>query len=357
MSYYSVIMDGLSIYNPSYREMSFVSAEVAIAAGQAGSFEIVLPNNHVFGDSFIPYGSTIEVFEDRESVFYGRPLPPSIDLWGQKKIHCEGALAFLNDIICPTGAPGLTNEMNDGQYYRFLINYYNSHQARADRKLIMGTVPSGGVSHVREWSYRSCFDELRSNILPYTGGIILTRRYNGKTYIDWVDKFTASGNQPIKIGLNLIDITKTEQSFYTMAIAKGGQDNEGNNIYMTSPVKLSADVCGKYGNICANLDFPAVSSVSALQAKCIEFLNKQQFNSFSFEAEAIDLHIVNGGYDRLDVGQNVMISFADLGESVSMPITKIVVDMMTGKKLVTVSAEDWTEKKQYVKNDLVIKPL
>lgn len=357
MSYYNIKMDGQSIYNPKYKEMSLLSPSVSIGAGEAGNFDFTFPRNHVFIDSIVPYGSTIEVFEDGESIFYGRPLPPTIDIFHQKKVHCEGALAFLNDVICPPNAPGLTVSMNDGQYYRFLINYYNSQQVRSDRKLTLGTVPTGGVSRVREWSYRSCMDELRSNVLPYTGGVLLTRRQNGKTYIDWKNEFTSTGNQPIMLGLNLLDVSRTGQQFYTMAIASGGKDIEGKTVSMSAPVKASADLCGKYGNICAYLSYPEITSVPALQAKCILFLQKQQFDGFSFQCDAVDMHISNSAYEQLAVGKKANIKFSDLDNVLTMPITKVVVDISNGKKTVTVSSADWTEKKQYVKNDSQIKSL
>lgn len=357
MKYYDIRMDGQSIYNPQYKEMTLLAPSVTMGAGEAGNFDFVFPRNHIYIDSLVPYGSTIEVFEDGKSIFYGRPLPPSTDIFRQKKVHCEGALAFLNDVICPPNAPGLATSMNDGQYYRFLINYYNSQQIRTDRKLFIGSVPYGGVSRVRDWSYRSCMDEMRNNVLPYTGGIIIVRRQNGNTYIDWVNEFTSIGNQPIMIGLNLLDVNRTEQPFYTMAIASGGVDTEGKTVTMNAPVKLTASVCGKYGNICAYLSYPDVTDVSVLQARCNSFLAKQQFNGFSFNADAVDMHIQNSAYEQLVIGKKANIKFSDLDEVLTMPITRVVVDISNGKKTVSVSSDDWTEKKQYIKNETQIKSL
>ena len=127
MNYFSVIMDGIEIFNPEYKEMSLDGAVCTSGVGEAGNMDFTFPTDHVFEKSLVPYGSTIEVFEDGVSVFYGRPLPPTIDILGRKKIHCEGALAFLGDVVCPPGVMGLSLEMDDGQYYAFLITYYNFH--------------------------------------------------------------------------------------------------------------------------------------------------------------------------------------------------------------------------------------
>lgn len=351
MSYYEVQMDGKKIYDPSYKEMVLLNASVSIGAGEAGSFDFTFPRNHIFIDSIVPYGSTIEVFEDSESIFYGRPLPATVDVFRQKRIHCEGALAFLNDVICPVEAPGLNSAMDDGQYFRYLINYYNSQQIRSDRRIMIGTAPTGGVSRVREWSYRSCMEELRNNILPYTGGILLTRRTNGVTYIDWVNEFTDTNNQPIMIGMNLLDVSRTGQQFYTTAIASGGVNAEGKTVVMNEAIKMSAEVCGKYGNICAYLSFPNVTTVAELKARCALFLTRQQFDKFTVNADSIDMHIVNDAYERLAIGKKANIKFEDIDVALTMPITKIDVDIISGKKTVTIASADWMEKKQYVKNE------
>ncbi len=351
MSYYSVMMDGVEIFDPSHKETNLLAPRVSITAGEAGSFDFTFPANSLFEDKLIPYGSTIEVFEDGESVFYGRPLAPTTDFWGQKRIHCEGALAFLEDVICPPDAPGLSATMTDGEFYTFLINYYNSQQTRSDRKLVIGTAPTGGTSRVHEWSFQSCLDELKSDVLPYTGGIILTHRVDGETVIDWINEYTDSGNQPIKLGLNLLDLSATGAEIYTSAIAKGAQDDNGDDIRMSAPVKLSADIVRKYGDICVYLEYPTIKTVSELRTKCVEFLYSQVFKDLKFDISAVDIHALESeAFERFEIAQLINVEVPFSKEIFNLPITKIDLDLEKGTKNITVTSPEWAEQKMYIRS-------
>lgn len=347
MSYFVVKMDGVEIYDPEYREMTLNNATCVTAVGEAGNMDFTFPANHVFAGVLIPYGSTIEVLEDGESVFYGRPLPPTIDIYGQKKVHCEGALAFLADVICPANAPGLSTDKDDGQYYTFLINYYNSKQTRSDRKILIGTsVPTGGVSRKREWTFRSCLDELRNNILPYTGGYVYTRRANGNTYIEWINEFSEEATQPISLGLNLVDVMRAGRQFYTAAIAKG------DGVQMTDYIALGSKIQRKYGLICASLEYPAETTLAGLQSKCVSFLNAQQFSETEFTIEAVDLHAF-GHHDMLKVGQVATVKVSELENTVQIPIKSIKTDLNTGVKKITVAFPTEPEVRSYIRSNTI----
>lgn len=347
--YYKVLMDGYEIYDPSHKETNLLGAKITAAVGEAGSFDFILPVKHVYAKNIIPYGSTIEVFEDGESVFYGRPTPFSTDIYGQKSIHCEGALAFLNDVICPPDAPGLLTPMTDGEFYAFLINYYNSQQIRDDRKLVIGTAPTGGTSRIHEWSYRSCMEEMKSDVLPYTGGILMTRRENGHTVVDWINEYTELENQPIKLGFNLLDLSSKGMDIYTAAIAKGGEDADGNEIKMPSPVTLSGETVGKYGFLCAYLEFPTINTYAELVSRCAEFLASQQFNGMTFEINAVDIHVLDSAlYNRFKIATLVNATVPSSGEVYSLPVSKIEIDIARGIKKITTMSPDWPELKQWM---------
>lgn len=272
MSYYDVKLDGVSIYDPSELPLTFISPKAVCGLSDAGSFDFVMPRGHVFYNNIVPYGSTIEVFEDGKSIFYGRPTLPKLDFYNSKQVHCEGALAFLNDVVVPPVKVKGGEKITMKEYIQALFEYYNNTCRREDRKLVLGKIElksDQSAKHV--WNYETCFDILRTGILPYTGSYIITRRENNATYVDFVYKFNNAINQPIKLTSNLLDLTKTGQEFYTAVIAKGASDA----VQMLSPMTADNDLVQKYGFICAYKEYPSCETIADLQMRCSVFLKSQ----------------------------------------------------------------------------------
>ena len=334
MSYYRVLLDGIDIYDPSQLPLTFTAPRVVCGLSDAGSFDFVMPKGHIFYDNVIPYGSTIEVFEDGQSIFYGRPTLPKIDFYENKQVHCEGALAFLNDVIVPPIKVSGGAKITMKEYIEILFEHYNKTCRREDRKLILGTVNLASDQEAKHtWNYETCFDILKQGILPYTGSYTVTRRALGVTYIDFVYRFNSLINQPIKLASNLLDMTKTGQEFYTAVMAKGASDA----VQMLSPMLADNALIQKYGFICAFKEYPNCETITDLQMQCSVFLKSQQFSGMRFEASATDLHLENSAYQQFVVGAVTKIDspFHDFASNFRATISKIEINLDTGEKNAT----------------------
>ena len=334
MSYYRVLLDGIDIYDPTQLPLTFTAPRVVCGLSDAGSFDFVMPKGHIFYNNVIPYGSTIEVFEDGQSIFYGRPTLPKIDFYENKQVHCEGALAFLNDVIVPPIKVSGGAKITMKEYIEILFDHYNKTCRREDRKLILGTVNLASDQEAKHtWNYETCFDILRQGILPYTGSYTITRRALGVTYIDFVYRFNSLINQPIKLASNLLDITKTGQEFYTAVMAKGASDA----VQMLSPMLADDVLVQKYGFICAYKEYPNCDTITDLQMRCSVFLKSQQFSGMRFEASATDLHLENSAYQQFVVGAVTKIDspFHDFASNFRATISKIEINLDTGEKNAT----------------------
>lgn len=334
MSYYRVLLDGIDIYDPTQLPLTFTAPRVVCGLSDAGSFDFVMPKGHIFYDNAIPYGSTIEVFEDGQSIFYGRPTLPKIDFYGNKQVHCEGALAFLNDVIVPPIKVSGGAKITMKEYIEILFEHYNKTCRREDRKLILGTVNLASDQEAKHiWNYETCFDILKQGILPYTGSYTVTRRALGVTYIDFVYRFNSLINQPIKLASNLLDMTKTGQEFYTAVMAKGASDA----VQMLSPMLADNALIQKYGFICAFKEYPNCETITDLQMQCSVFLKSQQFSGMRFEASATDLHLENSAYQQFVVGAVTKIDspFHDFASNFRATISKIEINLDTGEKNAT----------------------
>jgi len=334
MSYYDVKLDGVSIYDPSELPLTFISPKAVCGLSDAGSFDFVMPRGHVFYNNIVPYGSTIEVFEDGKSIFYGRPTLPKLDFYNSKQVHCEGALAFLNDVVVPPIKVSGGVKITMKEYIQALFEYYNKTCRREDRKLTLGKIElKSDQSAKHTWNYETCFDILRTGILPYTGSYVVTRRENDITYVDFVYKFNKVINQPIKMASNLLDLTKSGQEFYTAVIAKGASDT----VKMLSPMTTDNALVQKYGFICAYKEYPNCETIVDLQMQCSVFLKSQQFGGMSFEASATDLHLENSAMEQFMIGSVAKIDspFHDFANNFRAAISRIEISLDTGEKRAT----------------------
>lgn len=334
MSYYDVKLDGISIYDPAEMPLTFIAPKVVGGLSDAGSFDFTMPKLHVFYNNIVPYGSTIEVFEDGQSIFYGRPTLPKVDFYGNKQVHCEGALSFLNDVILPPVKVSEGAKITMTQYIQEVFNYYNKTCRRNDRKLTLGTISlRSNQSANHSWNYETCFYELKNGILPYTGSYTIIRRSGNTTYVDFAYRFLNQINQPIKLSSNLLDLENTDQDFYTAVIAKGATDE----VQMLAPMMASTSLIQKYGFICAYKDYPDCETMEALQSKCNSFLQNQQVRGKRFSITATDLHLGNSAVEQFSVGKVAKIdsSFHNDVDDMKAVISRIEISLDTGEKNTT----------------------
>lgn len=334
MSYYDVKLNGVSIYDPAEMPLTFIAPKVVGGLSDAGSFDFTMPKLHVFYNNIVPYGSTIEVFEDGQSIFYGRPTLPKVDFYGNKQVHCEGALSFLNDVILPPVKVNEGEKITMTQYIQAVFNYYNKTCRRNDRKLTLGTISlRSNQSAKHSWNYETCFDILKNGILPYTGSYTIVRRSGNTTYIDFAYKFLNQINQPIKLSSNLLDLENVDQEFYTAVIAKGATDE----IKMLAPISSGATLTNKYGFICAYKEYPDCETMADLQARCSSFLQSQQYRGKRFKISATDLHLDNSAVEQFLVGKVAKIdsSFHNDVDDLKAVISRIEISLDTGEKNTT----------------------
>lgn len=348
-SYYEVFLsdaenEPVAIFEPDKKEMSLLNAVVSLAVREAGSFTFTIPPMHIFYDSIIPYGSTIEVRENNKTIFFGRPLPPTTDFWGNKTYHCEGALAFLNDVILPP----LTylGETTLDDLIMQVLDEYNMHQTRYDREMRYDVedFPQVTIYDPDEWNYQTALDYIRNYLFQFCGGFFYAEWDGTEILFKWKEKLEETNNQPVTFGVNLLDIMREGKNFYTGAIAKGGKDIDGIQAQMMRPVFMSNGLRNKYGTTIAYLEYPDAKTVDALEAYCETYLSKQQFNGASIELTAADMGLLpaEGGfrYDEFRLGQLVHVTSQPQGVDALLPVTRLDVDINSMSKNAVIGTLD-----------------
>jgi len=339
MSYYEVLLssnlqqDPVSIFDPSVKEMVLINAVVHLNAQSAGSFEFTVPRQHIFYDKIVPMGSNIEVKENGRTIFFGRPLPPTLDFFGNMVYHCEGALAFLNDAYLPP-IENAFEEIEFNALLDLVLSQYNSTQTRLDRVFSYdpSQFPDVMIYDAEQWNYQTVLDYLRDYMHQFVGGFFYAEWDNGILQFEWKEKLTETSNQPITFGVNLLEMTRTGKMFYTAAIAKGGQNLDGEVAQMLSPKKMDNTLLAEYGTITAYLEYPDATTVDALDAYCDTYLREQRFDGLTLEMTAADLHLRNTEYNEFRVGQLVRVVSKPHDVERTLPITQIEVDINSALK-------------------------
>ncbi len=332
---YRVLLDGNDILNFQERAFVLLSTSLDMELNTAGSFEFTMPPCHPFYDSVRLPASTVEVYEDGELLWFGRPVEVRTDFMKQKTVYCEGALAFFSDTV---QSPREYESVGLHAFFAAVIADHNA-QVTPDRQFTVGAVTVPDASVYRKLNYESTFDVLKKQCLEAEGGYFFLRRANGVNCIDWYAEMPYACSQPAEFGLNLLDLSsETDGSALATCVIPLGDDGltaaEANG---GSPVIVSeaAAVCGR---ITRAVTFPGVKDARTLYEKGAEYLGSSQFTSPVIECSAAELHFQNGNYDAFRVGQTVRCRSAPHLVDREFPLVKMSVRLDTAAKKITLGS-------------------
>lgn len=201
---YRVLFNGVDIYGPT-PETTLLDPTMETELNAAGSLEFTLPPGHSFYDVPNLLTSDVEVYEDNDLIWFGRPISIETDWNNQKKVSCEGALSFFNDTI---QRPNKWDAILVRDFFRYLINVHNS-QVSENRRFTVGNITVLDKYVYRELSYDTTFDCLQRMCLDAEGGYLFVRRENDVNYIDWLEEVPYVATQNVQFAVNLLDISQT----------------------------------------------------------------------------------------------------------------------------------------------------
>jgi hypothetical protein len=347
---YRVLVDGRSIYE-SDGDVIIIEPHVSTELNSAGSFEFKMPPIH--RDYSIPkvLTSDVEVYEDDNLIFFGRPIDIDINFKNEKHVYCEGGLAYFND---SKQRPAEWDSISLCTFFTTLIDNHNA-QVPENRQFSVGQVTMDEKEVYRKLDYESTFDCLQDMCINAEGGYLFTRKVDGVQYIDWLKDVPYVGDQPVQYGLNVMDLSqKISGSEICTAVVPRCEDSLGNKIDVRS-VNLGEDFIDSdavevYGRITAVVDFDDISTPEELLEAGRRWLASQQFSNLTIECTAADLHYLDGNYTEFLVGQKVHVtSHPHLLDAV-LPIVKLDLDLDKAGKQVTIGTVPRRELTAIVKD-------
>ena len=341
------------------KALALLTPKVKAELNSAGSFDFVIPPGHTYYASPKIMLTNVAVYEENRLIFFGRVTEIEVDFYKQKTIHVEGALAFFNDTI---QRPAEFDTTTVRSFVNYIVAKHNE-QAATDRQFIVRNIDDniGNKTIYRKLDYETTFDCIKKMCLEAEGGYIFIEAViNASTgrnylYLDWLEGLETSGNEPIQYAVNLVDLkqTYTIDELYTSVIPLGKeiedpQTGVSERLTIASVnsgldyLNASQTVLNQFGRIQHVETFSDIDNATKLKQEGQAWLNRQDFNQFSVEVSAADLHYINSDYEAWKLGQNIRVLSVPHLIDVTLPLTKLDVDLSKAVKQVTVG----TKKKE-----------
>ncbi len=212
---YRVLCDGYVLHDSNLEQFTLINPVLTVELNKSGEFTFQIANNHVYYDKIINKKSCIEVYQDGEWLWSGRPIGINTALKLVKTVTCEGELSYLHD---SNQRIAEYHDMSVKDYFTTLINKHNAMVDESKRFTVGNvTVTDSNDSLYRYSNYEDTFDTIQDKLIDRLGGYLLTRHVDGIRYIDYVESYPYITNQIIEIGSNIIDLSLEESSADTIS--------------------------------------------------------------------------------------------------------------------------------------------
>lgn len=349
---YEIYADDLLIHSDitPLETHKVVNPHLTLEDSAAGSLEFVLPPINVGyeQDKIKRMTTDIVVRCDGEFLWGGRVLQDSYDFWNNRKIMCEGELAFLNDSIQPPHKynayePGTesTVQTTIESFFYSLIDIHNLQvEERRQFKKGMVTVMDGDVTSdsnaiYRFTNYETTLGCINDKLVERLKGHIRIRHIKNATtgkyerYLDYISDNTLDTNtQVVRFGINLLDFSKNidMSELATVLVPRGERLDlkegdpdyiEGLEPYLTVKdveTKIedgktwhtqgeifvnNPDAVATFGRICTVVDWSDVTDANTLYSKAKKYLEDEQYEKMTLEIQALDLKYLLNGDDPI----------------------------------------------------------
>jgi hypothetical protein len=336
---YRVYCDGLPIYNDKLEGLKIFSPSLDLELNKTGSFSFTIYPDHPYYGSIQKLKSIITVYQEDYLLFRGRVLDDEIGFYNERKVTCEGELAFLLDSIKrPYDFTGGVAE--------YLALLLDSHNAQVDetKRFTLGNVT---VTDPNDYIVRSNIDytdtwkEMNDKLLTLLGGFLSVRHADGVAYLDYLADFALLSPQKIEFGKNLLDQKRIIKGadVATVVIPLGAKlkDAEGKDTDKRLTIETvnggadfieDAAAISQYGTIVKTVIFDDVTIAENLKAKGQAYLSSLVKLPESIELTAADLATVSTSFSSFHLGTYVDVVSKPHGLNQKFLVRKLSINLL-----------------------------
>lgn len=307
---FSVWLDGKLLYSSAVNDPYYAIGTpiLTLEAGKAGSLSFTMYPNHPEYESLRRMLGRVIVYEDDTELFRGRILRMETNLYKERKVTCEGDLAYLMDSISD---PGEYTESISAHFSR-LVDMHNS-QVESDKQFAVGIVNVDKATESQTFktdSYRTTSAAMSDDLTGVFGGYIRTRRSGGTVYLDYIGDYGKAGNQNIEFGVNMIDFSESVSSddIFTVLLPTGSEGVTMEGITGSKYVKIPNAV-ERYGTVVRAVSFSDIKEAGAeLMQAAYDYIEKNYKEMPpTLTLTAIDLKRLDFALDGFELGTRIGI--------------------------------------------------
>jgi hypothetical protein len=339
---YSIYADDYFIYSGIYLEderYKITKAKLTLSDNSAGQFDFTIPRTNSGYDRIIPMDTTITIKKNNRVFWEGRVISGNLDFKKNKRVVCEGALAYLNDTIQP---PTNFSTKSITDYLSILLRNHNT-KVKENRRIQLGrvtVVDSAFVMSSTATNYTVTYDAVDA-LVSKLGGHLIIRYENNTRYLDYLSEYPNECEQTIEFGKNLLDLAQNfdETEYCTVVIplgmSEGPDPNTGIETYLTvesvnhgSMYIASTDAVNEHGRLEKVVNFDDIEDATLLYALGMTYLLDTQFNNMVLDVSALDLNLIDKTIDEINLLDKIRVISKPHGINKVFPVQKVTLDLL-----------------------------
>ena len=349
---YKILVNDILMCDSRIEELALINPVVNLEENKAGSFSFKIPPNHPYYDLIQRRKSIVQVFQDdeKEPLFSGMCIEITNDFYKQKKIYCEGELAYFNDSV---QRPVKYQDVTVRGLLENLIAKHNEQVEEAKRfEVGIVTATDANDSLYCYTNMESTMKCLKEDLADDLGGFFRIRHQDGIKYLDYLSGSQNTNSQIIKLGMNLLDFSSNIDSseIATAIIPLGARleeaDAEGIEKRLTiesinegKDYVFSQEAVDSFGWIYKVVTFDDVTTPEALKRKAEMYLSEIQFENMVIEAKAVDLHLEDSEIERFKLSDEIRVVSKPHGLDKYFRLTKMSISLNNpGSNTITLGA-------------------
>lgn len=343
-----------------------LNPKLSLQLNKTGSLSFALPAGHENYDKINKLTSVIEVYQDNDLIFSGRPLSDEVDFYNTGTIPCEGDLSYLLD------SKQRPYEYT-GDIRSFLQQLITNHNAQVEtgKQIQLGDVtmvdPNGYINR-SDSGYADTLTTINEKLVKTHGGYIRIRHNGGNRYLDYLSDYGHTNTQVIRFGENLIDLKRyaKAESIRTAIIPLGAETEEEGingtklrvNITSVNDGKdyiFNQEAVNTWGWIWDTVEFDDVTLPENLKAKgeaylqdCVNLVN-------TIELTAVDMSMMDVDAEKIKIGDWIRVVSTPHGLDRLFLVSKMDLDLVNpGNNKITLGStfQTLTESNNKSKNDI-----
>lgn len=311
---YQVFCDSFLLFNDQSEGYEIFGPKVELELNKVGSFDFTIYNGHPNFNQLQRLKSIILVYQDDFLLFRGRILNDEQGFYNEKKVECEGELAFLVDSIQrPYEFQGTPAEL----FTQFITNH--NSQVDASHQFIVGNItvtdPNEYINR-SDSEYLNTWESIQKKLLETLGGYIYVRHEADGIYIDYLAELNFLSPQEVTFGKNLLDLKRQTkgENIATAIIPLGAKEEGSENRLTIASVNNGVDyvynqeAVDKYGWIFKVQTWDDVTLPENLLTKGNEHLAEQIQMLYTVELDAADMATVDKTIESFHLGTQVRVT-------------------------------------------------